>query len=116
MCIRDRINPHFLYNTLEMIRNLALWEPEKTSSLILKLTQILRYSIDRSRQVVCLEEDIRYLSDYLDIQKCRFSDRFVCEMEIEPECMKCMAVSYTHLGGIGEFLQELPQLGFQTAV
>ena len=85
-----QINPHFLYNTLEMIRNLAMWEPEKTSSLILKLTQILRYSIDRSRQVVCLEEDIRYLSDYLDIQKCRFSDRFVCEMEFEPECMKCM--------------------------
>lgn len=85
-----QINPHFLYNTLEMIKNLVMWEPEQTSSLILKLTQILRYSIDRNRQTVRLEEDIAYLTDYIDIQKCRFSNRFICNMEIEPECLRCM--------------------------
>lgn len=85
-----QINPHFLYNTLEMIRNLVMWDQEKTSSLILKLTQILRYSIDRNRQMVHLKEDISYLMDYIDIQKCRFNTRFVCDIDIAPECMQCM--------------------------
>lgn len=85
-----QINPHFLYNTLEMIRNLVVWEPERTSSLIIKLTKILRYSVDRERQEVQLEEDLNYLMDYIDIQKSRFGERFIYEMEVDSECLKCM--------------------------
>lgn len=85
-----QINPHFLYNTLEIIRSLVMWEPESASEMIIKLTDVLRYSINRTMMDVYLEEDIKYIMEYLDIQKRRFGERFVCEMNIEPECRKCL--------------------------
>ncbi|MVB11764.1 Histidine kinase [Caprobacter fermentans] len=81
-----QMNPHFLYNTLEIIRNLALFDGERAEKLIVQLTQILRYSIDKSREDVLLEEDMQYIRDYLDIQKCRFGDRLSCTVNIDADC------------------------------
>jgi sensor histidine kinase YesM len=85
-----QINPHFLYNTLEIIRNLVLWDGIKAEELIVQLTQVLRYSINNSKRDVRLEEDIKYISDYISIQNCRFGDRFHCNIDIEAECGKCI--------------------------
>lgn len=84
-----QMNPHFLYNTLEIIRNLALFDGERAEKLIVQLTQILRYSIDNSREDVLLEEDMQYIRDYLDIQKCRFGDRLHCTVDIDANCGRC---------------------------
>lgn len=85
-----QMNPHFLYNTLEIIRNLALFDGEKAEKVITQLTQVLRYSIDFSRDEVPLGDDIFYIQNYLDIQKVRFGDRFHCELDIPPECLPCL--------------------------
>lgn len=85
-----QMNPHFLYNTLEIIRTLALFDGEKAEKVITELTQVLRYSIDFSRDEVSLSDDIFYIQNYLDIQKVRFGDRFRCELDIAPECLACM--------------------------
>lgn len=85
-----QMNPHFLYNTLEIIRTLALFDGEKAEKVITELTQVLRYSIDFSRDEVSLGDDIFYIQNYLDIQKVRFGNRFHCELDIAPECMACM--------------------------
>lgn len=84
-----QINPHFLYNTLEIIKGLTIVDPARTESLIVKLTRILRYSIDLTKQEVVLDEDIMFLRDYLDIQKCRFGDRIQISISIMPECYSC---------------------------
>lgn len=84
-----QINPHFLYNTLETIRNLVLFDPDKAEELILNLTDILRYSIDTSQNEVLLIEDMEYLYRYLDIQSSRFGDRLKYSIELTPECNKC---------------------------
>ena len=85
-----QMNPHFLYNTLEIIRNLALYDGQKAEKVITQLTQVLRYSIDFSRDEVPLGDDIFYIQNYLDIQTVRFGDRFHCELDIPPECLSCM--------------------------
>lgn len=85
-----RINPHFLYNTLEIIRNLVLLDGEKAEELIVQLTQVLRYSINNTKRDVRLEEDMKYINDYLSIQKYRFGDRFRCNIDMDEECGKCM--------------------------
>ena len=85
-----QINPHFLYNTLETIRNLVVFDAEKAEKLILELTDILRYSVDSSRSEVLLMEDMEYLSRYLDIQVCRFGERLQCQIDLAPECMNVM--------------------------
>lgn len=85
-----QINPHFLYNTLELIRNLVLMDREKAEELIVRLTQVLRYSINNSKRDVRLEEDMEYINDYLTIQKYRFAESLQCNINIEKNCEKCI--------------------------
>ena len=85
-----QMNPHFLYNTLEIIRNLVVFDADKAEELIVKLTEVLRYSVDTYRKEVTLEEDMRYIDCYLDIQNCRFGSRFNCKIDFTPECLDCI--------------------------
>ena len=86
--LQTQINPHFIYNTLDTIKYLIMSEPDKAAHLIEKFTHILRYSINNTKQNVLLQQDMRYIEDYLYIQKTRFGDRFLCETAIAGECMR----------------------------
>ena len=80
-----QMNPHFLYNTLEIIRNLVYFDAEKGSELIGQLTEILRYSVNKSKREVPFSEDMQFIDRYLRIQYVRFGDRLKCEIDAAPE-------------------------------
>lgn len=84
-----QINPHFLYNTLEIIRNMVVQDKKKADELILELTQLLRYSISYGSKDVRLEEDMLHIQAYLNIQKCRFGNRFQYDIQIDEDCRSC---------------------------
>ncbi len=88
--LQTQINPHFIYNTLDNIRFLIAEDAKKADELIGRFTHILRYSINNTRQSVCLMEDMEYIEDYLVIQKTRFGERFMCDVRILPECGQIM--------------------------
>lgn len=88
--LTQQMNPHFLYNTLEIIRNLVIFDALKAEELIVKLTEVLRYSVNTTRKEMTLEEDMQFIDAYLEIQNCRFGDRFHCEIRIETECNQCI--------------------------
>lgn len=83
-----RINPHFMYNTLEMIKFLAITEPKVARKIIEKFTKILRYSISDTEMEITLEEDLSYIEDYITIQKERFQERFKCDFIISEEAKR----------------------------
>jgi sensor histidine kinase YesM len=80
-----QINPHFLYNTLDTI-NWKVMElgGSDTCQMIMKLSQILRYSISNSKKIVSLKEELMQIENYLYIQQIRFQDRISFEMNIDP--------------------------------
>lgn len=86
--LQTQINPHFIYNTLDTIKYLIMSEPDKAAHLIEKFTHILRYSINNTKQDVLLQEDMRYIEDYLYIQRTRFGGRFLCDIAIAVECLR----------------------------
>lgn len=88
--LEAQMNPHFLYNTLEIIRNLVILDGEKAEELIERLVHILRYSVSNSKRDMRLEEDMEYIRDYLYIQKVRFGDRFSCRLDFDEEALACM--------------------------
>ena len=93
--LQSRINPHFLFNTLNMISNSAVMEDaEQTRTLIDITAEYLRYNLDRLTKTVSLSEEIENLKDYIYIQKCRFEDRFTFAFELDMDCgmqkMPCM--------------------------
>lgn len=85
--LQEQMNPHFIYNTLDNIRYLIVPDPAKAEKLISRFTHILRYSINNTMRNVTLREDLKYIEDYLVIQKTRFGDRFAYELEIADECL-----------------------------
>ncbi|MCZ8515432.1 cache domain-containing protein [Paenibacillus filicis] len=71
--MQSQINPHFLYNTLEIINSYALVEGVRPiSRMTAALSDIFRYSTGHPRQTVTLGEEIRHTGTYLDIQRERF--------------------------------------------
>lgn len=86
--LEAQFDPHFLYNTLDTIRYAMVLDPKLANQLILNLTKILRYSINNQIENVTMEEDMEYIHMYLDIEKCRFMERFHYTIDLEEDCMQ----------------------------
>ncbi|TND10495.1 MAG: signal transduction histidine kinase LytS [Bacteroidetes bacterium] len=70
--LKAQINPHFLFNTLNSIYSLAIVKSDHTADAVVKLSSIMRYVItDAEHDRVSLEKELKYVSDYIDLQKLR---------------------------------------------
>ena len=74
--LRNQINPHFLFNTLNAIYAGALKDGATgTASNILKLSGLMRYTVENiNHQLVPLEKELKYISDYIQLQKMRLDE------------------------------------------
>ncbi len=71
----SQINPHFLFNSLNLGVSL-LDKPDMAEMVLIKLSSLLRYSLDAvNKDKVTLEEELEQIRNYLSIQKLRFEDR-----------------------------------------
>ena len=71
--LKAQVNPHFLFNTLNSIYSLALEKSDRTPDAIVKLSSLMRYVLlETSREKVPLEQELTYLSDYIQLQQTRF--------------------------------------------
>lgn len=83
--LQSQINPHFLYNTLDTIRSMALEKGEdELSDVVTILALMFRYSMDYSNPIVPLHHEIAQVMRYMKIQRLRFPGRF--EVEEIREC------------------------------
>lgn len=81
--LKNQINPHFLFNTLNMISNMAnLEDAEITEKMILSLSNLFRYNLRTVEQEVSLEQELQVLKDYMYIQRMRFGHRLRYEETI----------------------------------
>lgn len=87
--LESQFNPHFLYNTLENIRYMCRIEPAIAAKMVFSLSNLLRYSLDGSREEVTLAEDLDHLENYLTILKYRFNRRFSYRIDVEPGALAC---------------------------
>ena len=84
--LQAQVNPHFLYNTLDTI----LWQAEdENSEEVIHLTKALsdffRISLSSGRDWITIEQEIRHLSGYLEIQQTRYRDVLRYQIDIDPE-------------------------------
>lgn len=83
--LQSQINPHFLFNTLNTIAQMAYIEgAEKVAGLVWSLSDLLRFSLRKTEELIPLHEEIKMLGNYLDIQQSRFGERLQVTIDIEP--------------------------------
>lgn len=74
--LKHQINPHFLFNSLNSISSLTMSDPEKAQEMVIRLSDLLRYSLKQSSQsLVTISDEISNCIKYLDIEKVRFGKR-----------------------------------------
>lgn len=83
--LRMKLNPHFLFNTLQNISVLALHDPHTAISMLTRLGDLLRASFRKDSQPeIPLEAEIALTQAYLDIERVRFHDRLSVLVDIAP--------------------------------
>jgi hypothetical protein len=87
--LRQQLQPHFLFNSLNSISALVGSKPEKARQMIQELSDFLRGTIRKDeQQLVSLEEEIRHLNLYLEIEKVRFGHRLKTEIMVDDNAKK----------------------------
>ncbi len=80
--LRQQLQPHFLYNSLNSISALTITNPEKAQEMIGQLSDFLRNSVKKeNHDKVSLLEELNYLNNYLAIEAVRFGDRLNIDIE-----------------------------------
>src|SRR3989441_12039503 len=107
--LKMQLHPHFLFNTLHSISSLVLEDPRKANSMIARLGDFLRLTLDHAdHELVTLKEETEFLRAYLDIEQVRFGDRLKVAFEMEP---MTLSAQVPHL-----ILQPLVENAIQHAV
>ena len=82
--LESQINPHFLYNTLDTFRGLALEQGNRElSDMIEALSQMFKYSVKYEAEMVNINAELDYLKHYIQLQQMRFPGRFTYEEHLE---------------------------------
>lgn len=82
--LQSQISPHFLFNTLNNMYGLSITQTEKIPSLLLKLSDLLRYSVyDARKSYVPIKDELAYINNYIDFEKMRIGERLALTSDFE---------------------------------
>ena len=94
--LQSQINPHFLFNTLNIISRMAQIEKaETTEELIKRLSNLFRYNLQSVEDVVPLSAELKIVKDYMAIQEIRFGERIRFEMDVHVDIEKIKVPVFT---------------------
>lgn len=90
IALQSRINPHFLYNSLNSIASLIHIDAGKTEKMTLALAKLFRYNINKGSETFStIEQEIEIVKIYLDVEMVRFSDRLKYIIDVENDLINC---------------------------
>jgi two-component system sensor histidine kinase YesM len=96
LALQSQINPHFLYNTLDLINWMALKHGiGDISETIQSLSRFYKLSLNQGREIVPLSDEIDHVRAYLDVQNRRFEGAIYSEIDIPRELLGCQITKLT---------------------
>jgi LytS/YehU family sensor histidine kinase len=99
--LKNQLNPHFLFNSLNALSSLIYRDTEKADMFIKKFSEVFRYVLELNKErLVPLKQELRFLESYLFLQKIRYDHQLVIYQQVEA----------------GAFQKLLPPLSLQLAV
>jgi sensor histidine kinase YesM len=81
--LKDQLNPHFLFNSLNVLSNLVYEDADKANRFIEQLSRIYRYVLEvQNEEFVTLETELSFANSYMELQKTRFGEKFLYEVNV----------------------------------
>jgi sensor histidine kinase YesM len=81
--LKSQVNPHFLFNTLNNLYSLTLKNSEKSSEVVLKLSDIMRYVLYQSNEFqVPLQKELDFINSYVELQKIRYNENYKINLAV----------------------------------
>lgn len=94
--LQSQINPHFLFNTLNAISQLAILEgSSQTADAIFSLSALLRRSLKKNDTLPPLKEEVDNIAEYLNIKKLLYRDRIRYICDVDPDCLSIRVPLFT---------------------
>lgn len=86
--LKSQLNPHFLFNALNSIKALVLIDAEKARTAIIKLSELLRFTLNYEKTpLINLSDEINEVIKYLELEKIRFGERLNVEIDLEEDSL-----------------------------
>ncbi len=96
MALQSQINPHFLYNTLDMINWMSQKkESENIRSVVQAMSRFYRLTLSKGKDIVSIRDEVELCEAYMEIQKRRYKGRICYEVEVDEEILDCMIPKIT---------------------
>lgn len=94
--LKSQINPHFLFNTLNMIGSMAdLEDAPTTEKMTQSLAQLFRYNLNTREQIVPIDMELRIAENYMYLQKMRFGSRIQYQVNTPEDVSHIRIPSFT---------------------
>lgn len=94
--LQNQISPHFLHNTLDIIRMKALINKDKeVAKMVETLAKLFRITLDRNSNIVTIKDELEHVETYLTIQNMRFNNRYHFVKNVPDELLKCSIIKLT---------------------
>lgn len=101
--LKNQVNPHFLFNSLNVLTNLVYENPDKAAAFIKKLSDVYRYVLDsRGKELATLEEELNFAKSYVYLQQIRFGEN--------------LKVDFTLNGDVGQVVPLAIQMLVENAI
>jgi LytS/YehU family sensor histidine kinase len=82
--LQSQLSPHFLFNTLNNLYGLSMTEPDRIPPLLLKLSELLRYSVYDAKDIlVPVQNEVEYIQNYIEFQRLRLGERLDLKIDID---------------------------------
>lgn len=91
--LQSQINPHFLYNTLDII----VWmieneQKQEAVKIVTALARFFRISLSKGKSIITVRDELEHVRNYLMIQQMRFKNKFVYEIDAEEEVLDLVSL------------------------
>lgn len=94
--LQSQINPHFLYNTLDMIGWMSQKkESENIRSVVQAMSRFYRLTLSKGKDIVSIRNEVELCEAYMEIQKRRYKGRICYEVEVDEDILDCLIPKIT---------------------
>lgn len=97
IALQTQINPHFLFNTLNLVNGFILEEccgESEAATMLANLSDILYIALNTKEYIVSVETELEYAKKYLAIEQTKYQGKFIVKYDIDSETLNCNTVKF----------------------